>query len=79
MTGCSTLPAFDKLEIFPVGSIYISVNNTNPGTIFGGTWEQIKDKFLLCSGDTYGNGSTGGSATHLHETTAVALTEAQLP
>ena len=34
---------------------------------------------MLCSGDTYSNGSTGGSATHLHGTTAIALTEAQLP
>lgn len=34
---------------------------------------------MLCSGDTYSNGSTGGSATHLHGTTAIALTEAQIP
>lgn len=50
--------------IYPVGSIYMSVNDTNPTTLFGGTWEQIKDKFLLSCGDTYANGSTGGEATH---------------
>ena len=50
--------------IYPVGSIYMSVNSTNPSTLFGGTWEQIKDKFLLSCGDTYANGSTGGEATH---------------
>ena len=49
--------------IYPIGSIYISVNSTSPQTLFGGTWVQIKDTFLLASGDTYQNGSTGGSAT----------------
>lgn len=50
--------------IYPVGSIYMSVNNTNPGTIFGGTWQQIKDTFLLSAGDTYTAGDTGGEAEH---------------
>lgn len=50
--------------IYPVGSIYLSVNSTDPSTIFGGTWEQIKDQFLLSAGDTYTAGTTGGSATH---------------
>lgn len=50
-------------NIYPVGSIYMSVNDTNPSELFGGEWEQIKDKFLLSAGDTYNAGSEGGAAT----------------
>lgn len=58
--------------IYPVGSIYMSVNSADPGTLFGGTWQQIKDRFLLSAGDTYAAGKTGGSANavvvkHLHK------------
>lgn len=49
---------------YPVGSIYMSVNNINPANFFGGTWERIQDKFLLCAGSTYGAGTTGGSSSH---------------
>lgn len=59
--------------IYPVGSIYISAVNQNPGTLFGfGTWEQIKDRFLLAAGSSYSAGSTGGEATH-------TLTEDEMP
>ena len=52
-------------SVYPIGSIYLSVLETNPATLFGfGTWEQIKDTFLLASGDTYAAGSTGGEAEH---------------
>lgn len=57
----SAIPTLDL--IYPIGSIYMSINNTNPGTLFGGTWEQIQDRFLLSAGSTYIAGSTGGSAT----------------
>ncbi len=33
--------------IYPIGSIYISINSKNPGDIFGGTWERIKGKMLV--------------------------------
>ena len=61
---------FDK--IYPIGSIYMSVNSTNPSTLFGGTWEQLKDRFLLGAGNTYSAGATGGEATH-------KLTVAEMP
>lgn len=51
-------------QLYPVGSIYLSVNDTNPGTFIGGTWERLKDRFLLAAGDTYAAGSTGGEASH---------------
>ena len=51
-------------KIYPVGSIYISVNSTSPASLFGGTWEQLKDRFLLSAGNTYTAGSTGGEANH---------------
>ena len=59
--------------IYPVGSLYWSSNPTNPGDLFGGTWVQIKDRFVLACGDTYTiAGATGGSKT-------VRLTESNLP
>ena len=61
---------FDR--IYPVGAIYLSVVNTNPGTLFGGTWEQIEDKFLLSAGTTYQAGTIGGEASH-------TLVENELP
>ena len=51
-------------SIYPVGSIYMSVNSTDPGTLFGGAWQQIEDTFLLSAGQTYTAGDTGGEATH---------------
>lgn len=60
-------------QIYPVGSIYMSVNNVDPSTLFlDTTWEQIKDVFLLSAGDTYTAGTTGGEKE-------VTLTVAQMP
>ncbi|MBE5035707.1 phage baseplate protein [Gallibacter intestinalis] len=54
---------FDRAH--PVGSYYWSSDSTNPSKLFGGTWEQVTDKFILAAGDTYKAGTTGGEATHV--------------
>ena len=59
-------------NLFPIGYIYMSVDSTDPGTIFGGTWVPIKDRFLLAAGDTYVVDQTGGYAQ-------VTLEESNLP
>lgn len=58
--------------IYPIGSIYMSVNSISPANQFGGTWEQIKDRFILAAGSSYTAGATGGEAT-------VKLTENTIP
>ena len=58
--------------IYPVGSIYLSTTAVNPATLFGGTWAQIKDTFLLSAGSKYSLGNTGGAAE-------VTLTANQMP
>jgi len=73
LEALTKLKAEAALAAHPVGSLYWTSVNENPATTFGGgTWEQIKDKFILAAGDTYSQGATGGSAT-------VTLTEAQMP
>lgn len=59
-------------NVYPVGSIYMSVNSTNPKNLFGGTWEQIQGKFLFGMNSNYPAGSTGGEITH-------KLTQAEMP
>lgn len=65
-------PASILLSVYPVGSIYMSVNSTDPSSLFGGGWTRLKDRFLLAAGDTYAVNSTGGSATH-------TLTTSEMP
>lgn len=49
---------------YPVGAIYMSVFDTSPADLFGGTWERLKDRFLLAAGDTYEALTMGGEAEH---------------
>ena len=59
-------------SIYPVGSIYMSVDSTSPATLFGGTWSQLQNRFLLGAGSSYTAGNTGGAST-------VTLTTSQIP
>jgi hypothetical protein len=52
------------LKVYPVGAFYFSASSDNPATLFGGTWTQIKDTFILAAGTKYKAGTTGGEATH---------------
>lgn len=47
--------------MYPVGSIYMSVNDVNPSALFGGTWEKIQDSFLVATGSYFNLGQSGGS------------------
>lgn len=57
---------------YPIGSLYWSGNLTNPSTLFGGTWVQIKDRFVWAKGDNDTVNATGGAKT-------VTLTVNQIP
>lgn len=65
-------------SIYPIGSIYMSINSTNPSTLFGGTWTRLpKGKFLYnidSDSASWGNGNSTGTTTNSH-----TLTVDQMP
>lgn len=71
-SGAWTAWENDALAAWPVGSIYMAYNHTNPSTLFGGTWTRITNAFLWAVDENGGIGVTGGAKT-------VTLTEAQMP
>lgn len=68
-TGAALDGKASLLQVYPVGAIYISTVSASPASLFGGTWEQLKDRFLLGAGGSYAAGAMGGAAsiTHRHE------------
>ena len=74
LSGSGTWKAVQTIIdfVYPIGSLYWSKKSTDPGTLFGGTWTRVKDKFILAAGDSYAVGNTGGATT-------VTLTTANMP
>lgn len=69
---------------YPVGSIYLSVNDANPSNWFGGSWELIAQGRTLVGVDTNDTNfntvkKTGGNKEHTHTTGDCALTIEQIP
>lgn len=52
-----------KSAMYPVGSVYITYNNVNPGTFLGGTWERFGQGRTLVGEGTGNDGSTSMSFT----------------
>jgi hypothetical protein len=54
---------FDMNKVYPVGSIYMTLDPTmTPMELFGGSWERIKGRFLIGTNDSnYTINSTGGN------------------
>lgn len=59
-------------KIYPLGSIYMSINNVSPATFIGGTWVALQDRFLIGAGASYSVNVTGGEVAH-------TLTPAEMP
>lgn len=45
--------------VYPIGSIYISFEETDPSILFGGSWQKIEDKFLLAADSEHKVNTTG--------------------
>ena len=64
-----------------VGAVLFSFNpDFSPAARYGGSWENITDRFLIGAGGSYALGSTGGSADavvveHSHQVPAANGTE----
>ena len=61
-----TIQQVNILQAYPVGSIYMSVVETNPAELFGGTWEAMPGRVLIGAGVSdfdinYVAGTRGGS------------------
>lgn len=52
-------------QVYPVGSIYMSVSSIDPSTLFGGTWEQVNERFLYCTNTSKQIGGSNVTEEHI--------------
>ena len=50
---------------YPIGFIFITIGDISPASLYGGTWELLKDRFLIGAGNQYLVSATGGEETHI--------------
>ena len=77
-TTTSSSSDLDFNEIYPIGSVYLSVNSTNPSVYFGGTWEQINGYYLY-AGNTNNTGGSSLTGEASGNTGSTTLTVNQIP
>ena len=63
---------YADLAAYPVGAVYLSFADASPASLFGGTWERLKGRFLLGADEINPAGNIGGVAE-------VALTVDEMP
>ena len=64
VNGSWILQELDLLNIaYPVGTVYISLNNVSPATFLGGTWTSLDSGKVLISSDSTNTGTTTGNST----------------
>ena len=55
-----SIMGIDTYDVWPIGSVYISTNSTNPSVYFGGTWVQTcKSRCLMGAGVNEANTDNG--------------------
>ena len=62
-TSCNVAGQHIALSSMPVGHIYMSVDSTSPQTLFGGSWSQLTNRFLVGAGSSYNVEATGGATS----------------
>lgn len=73
--GSGAVTAVRPIDSWPVGSVFLTFTNANPSTLLGGgTWVQIKGKYLLAAEDGDTVDGTSGVGAHTKNVPLVAHT-----